>query len=101
MASLVANLDKDDFTALEVLWLNRHNLLTDAACASVASAIDGTGMPILSMLVLHPVRKPAPRFRSLVSMPHMTLLMTLSRATRPTPAAARREDILDNALFIH
>jgi len=47
VASLVANLDKDDFKALEVLRLH-HNKITDAGVAKLLSALDAGGLPKLA-----------------------------------------------------
>ena len=46
VASLFANLGKDDFKALETLWLG-DNLVTDAGMATLASALDAGGLPRL------------------------------------------------------
>jgi len=51
MASLVADLGKDDFKALERLYLDGNNS-TDAACAPLVSAIDGGRMPRIGCILL-------------------------------------------------
>ena len=50
VASLVANLGKHDFKALEHLWLN-DNKITDAGVAKLLAALDAGGLP---KLVTHP-----------------------------------------------
>jgi len=44
VASLVANLGKDDFKALETLALS-DNKITDVGCASIMKEIDAGGLP--------------------------------------------------------
>jgi len=46
VASLVADLGKDDFKALESLWLG-YNKITDAGAAKLVAAIDAGGLPKL------------------------------------------------------
>ena len=46
VASLVADLGKDDFKALEVLRLH-HNKITDAGVAKLLAALDAGGLPKL------------------------------------------------------
>ena len=46
MASLVANLGKDDFKALEELWLG-HNQITDAGMTTLVAALDAGRLPRL------------------------------------------------------
>jgi len=46
VVSLVDNLGKDDFKALEHLWLN-HNNITDAGVAKLLAALDAGGLPKL------------------------------------------------------
>ena len=52
VASLFANLGKDDFKALERLYLDGNNL-TDAAWATLVSAIDGGRMPHIDWITLY------------------------------------------------
>ena len=49
MASLVANLGKDDFKKLEDIVLD-GNAITDAGCATFVSAVDGAGLSALDHL---------------------------------------------------
>tara|TARA_B110001450_G_C17495134_1_gene429993 strand:+ start:440 stop:766 length:327 start_codon:yes stop_codon:yes gene_type:complete len=51
VASLVANLGKDDFKKLEVLWL-ATNTITDAGCATLSRALDDGACPALQLLIL-------------------------------------------------
>jgi len=44
--SLVGNLGKDDFKALETLYLG-HNKVTDAGVAKILAALDAGGLPKL------------------------------------------------------
>jgi len=46
VASLFANLGKDDFKALTVLWISQNNV-TDAGMSTLATAIDAGGLPKL------------------------------------------------------
>ena len=46
VASLVDNLGKDDFKALQLLWQN-HNKITDAGVAKLLAALDAGGLPKL------------------------------------------------------
>ena len=50
VASLVANLGKDDFKKLEHLDLTAQTSLTDKACATLASALNEGAMPKLTHL---------------------------------------------------
>ena len=43
------NLGKDDFKALELLWLH-HCGRTDAGCATLVSALDNGGLPSLTSI---------------------------------------------------
>jgi len=52
VASLVDNLGKDDFKALEKLWLD-HNKITDAGVAKLLAALDAGGLPKLANPLLH------------------------------------------------
>ena len=56
VASLVANLGKDDFKALQLLCLDGNNI-TDAGYSTIVKAIDGCGM--LSLVELHLEANPA------------------------------------------
>ena len=47
MASLVANLGKDDFKALERLWLG-NNQITDAGMTTLVAALDAGRLPRLN-----------------------------------------------------
>ena len=51
VASLVANLGKDDFKKLERLYLE-GNKITDAGCARLVSTLDAVGMPKLQDISL-------------------------------------------------
>ena len=51
VASLVANLGKDDFRQLERLWL-ANNKITDAGCATLSRALDDGVCPALQRLPL-------------------------------------------------
>jgi len=51
VASLVANLGRDDFKALTRLFLD-GNEITDAGCARLVSALDAVGMPKLEHISL-------------------------------------------------
>ena len=46
VASLVDNLGKDDFKALDMLWMH-HNKITDAGAAKLLAALDAGGLPKL------------------------------------------------------
>jgi len=57
VASLVANLGKDDFKALKKLYLNNTkftdaNTITDAGCATLSRALDEGVCPALQLLIL-------------------------------------------------
>jgi len=49
VASLVANLGKDDFKALTALYLH-NNKITDAGCATLSRALDDGVCPALQIL---------------------------------------------------
>ena len=51
VASLVANLGKDDFKALELLFIPMNNI-TGAGCARLVSTLDAFGMPKLGHVSL-------------------------------------------------
>ena len=46
MATLVADLGKDDFKALKEVWLC-HNKITDAGMVKIVATIDAGGLPKL------------------------------------------------------
>jgi len=51
VASLVDNLGKDDFKALEILWLG-HNQITDAGMVKIDAVIDAGGLPKINQICL-------------------------------------------------
>ena len=55
--SLVANLGKDDFKALEWLSLS-HNEITDAGCAKLVAALDDGALPALKLVAMPEVLEP-------------------------------------------
>ena len=53
VASLFANLGKDDFKALVTLWISQ-NKITDAGMSTLATAIDAGGLPKLHSIPTNP-----------------------------------------------